>query len=527
MIRSLSPKMKRVWRTVIIVALVAMIGLSVVLVAGAEKVTVYTHTNPTLTMLNIYGEGSPGWPSNGAITQEGSKYTLTTNAWAFWEQIDSLDFAYEKTAFNTGRGSVLTAEVTIQSWDGGKHTAQASTGIHMRNSLAPDSSGVFLCVRDGIIYLMYRKTDGATVQRGLQVAHSNSYPISLRLVANKSMNNAAGYYRVGDGKWINIGNVSFQSKNEIYTGLAAHLSTSVGMGTSVFENFNITLEAPEGYVIEDDGDTPTEGTEAQVILPEDLPTHGDALLSETFTDGDMFPTDREKIGVANPVWTVRSGAPNVVLNADQTNRYLKFTTLDNEMLMTAGDMTWTDYSASLEFRYNSDEMQKYEKNQLSLLLRHRDVVIGGNYDYAVTLVNKIEKNELVGQFLQFNYRTNQRNFISAYTVLAEVQIAQGDMIAANVTHTLKVDALDNTFKIYLDGQCLIEYVHEQVNDKGEVTPINLIGNIGLYTNSLTADVDNILVRKLNDPLGGDYDNSIGGRFDEPVPDYIVDVFGKG
>lgn len=523
-------KIRKSLCTTAVAAIMAVLLLvSTLLPASAAQVNVYTHKNPQLTMAHIYSKNnSEGWLSDGTIAQSNTRYTMRTNSWAFWLAYDCLDFAYEQTPFNTGKGSTLTTEVTLTSWDGSKSADTASAGICIRNSLEADAVGIFLCVREGNIYFMYRKTTGVEVSRGLNIKHNDQYPISLRIIANKSRNNAAGYYKIGNGNWVSIGNVSFASANRVYTGLAAHSVKRQNYSTAVFDNFSVSLDAPEGYVIEEDTDSSSADTssEAPIVLPEDLPAYGDALLSETFTDGELTSGEES---VTNPIWTVRTGTPNIALNEEKTNRYLSFNSLDSELMMTAGNMKWTDYSVSADIYFPSGEIQKFETNQFSLIFRHRSVVIGGSFDYAVTLVNKIVRNELIGQYLQLNYRTNQGTFIPKYITLCEKQLAAADMIAPDITHTLKVDAVDNVFTVYLDGEQQFTYTHapEQLSvNTGVPQQLNLIGSVGMYVNGLTAHVDNILVRKIYDPLGGDYDNAIAGNFDKPVPDYIAKRYGR-
>lgn len=82
-------------------------------------------------------------------------------------------------------------------------------------------------------------------------------------------------------------------------------------------------------------------------------------------------------------------------------------------------------------------------------------------------------------------------------------------------HRLRVDALDNKLTVYWDGRQILAY---EDTDTG-ATP-NLKGCIGVYTEETSVYLDNILVTRIDDPLGGDYDNDIGGNYNEKIPSYV-------
>lgn len=108
------------------------------------------------------------------------------------------------------------------------------------------------------------------------------------------------------------------------------------------------------------------------------------------------------------------------------------------------------------------------------------------------------------------------------------------MIAADVTLTIRVDTFDNKIDVYFDGEHLISWGDtDRQNVSADSSAIfketqypNLVGCVGFYTKSISAVVDNLVVTKLNDPIGGDYDNQIGGMFDEPIPDYIRERYDR-
>ncbi len=503
-------------------------------VSAKELVDVYNYENPELTMANIANKDSQWTPSGTLKEQSNGNYVMSTNSWAFWLENDSLDMAYLKTPFNTGRGSILTVETTLTEWKG---SGSASAGICIRNSLDANAVGIYLCQRPGEIYFMYRKSTGVSVNQGIKVELNDTYPTSFRITVNKTKNNATGYYKQGDGKWVTVGNIPFTTANTLYSGIAAHSVDKSNFIDMKCSGFSAKLQAPEGYTVDDDDSSSGSGSssEPEIKLPEDLPVTGDVLLRETFTSGTLFPAE-DKQGVANPLWTVEQGEPKIGIDDAQTNRYLSLNAADNPLVMIAGDMNWTDYSTQVEIMFPSADITKYEENIFSLLVRHKSVVIGGSMDYSVTLINKFKSNDLIGQYLQLNYSPSRKTFApgAGYVTLKEVQLANGDMIAPDVTHTIRVDTFDNKIDVYFDGEHLISWDDtDRQNVSADSSAIfketqypNLVGCVGFYTKSISAVVDNLVVTKLNDPIGGDYDNQIGGMFDEPIPDYIRERYDR-
>ncbi len=523
-----------------VIALLLIIGISVPLAitASADNVNVYTKENPYLTMEHVYDKNiSHGWLSDGEIkSQENGVYKIDSNAYAFWNEGDSLDFACVKAGFNEGNGgyinkSVMTLTLTIDSWNG---TGNASIGIHVRNSLDAYDEGTFLCVRPGQIFLMYRDGYKSDVNRGPNKAITTDYPMELKMEIDFSKGKVSGYYKQS-GTWVLLGNGKYKATPEVYVGIAAHGAQSTATYfDGQLSNFSYRLDAPEGYSV-DNGTGGSEGTgatEPQINLPPDGPVVGDALLRETFTDGDIFPA-RKDATVANPLWTVNMGEAAVEIDEAQTNRWLSLTA-DNELMMTAGDMNWTDYSTSLKVRFDSKEVMKLEKNQISIMVRHRTVVVGGCYDYGITIINEIKNHEFIGQKIRLDYRSSEKNFAPRYTTLKEVYLSQGEMVELDKWHDVKIVTLDDTIQVYFDGQEVLTWGPEDRVDMdsisaNEKTYPNLYGCVGIYSSEANAMIDDITVRKIEDPLGGSYDNmvgGIGGSFDEPIPDYIQDGYGR-
>ncbi len=521
--------------------LVCVLVISSFAFSSSALENVYTTENPELTLEHIFDARAGGgmqdvWKPTGTLSQSAGKYNLTSNSWCFWSNYDALDFAYTEAGFNTGAGSILTASVKLDSYK--SSGSYSSTGLMIRESLAANGRGVFLFVRGSNLYLMYRQgTSGSGQLPYTHFQTTINYPLELKMVVNKDRKKVYGYITSKGGKETPIGPISFDAANKLYIGIATHSLDRNKYDESVYSSFKIKLDAPEGWEYEEEEGTSSspeeENKDPEVVLPEDLPVTENTLLKETFTNGFLTEDPEGNLESATtPVWAVRSGKPIMALDDDKTNRYLKISSLDDPLMMTAGDMSWTDYKASFEFTYSSELTSLAESNTLQFLVRHRSVVIGGSGEYSVKLVNKFSSNgdTLYGQYLQLYYGKLRGTFIpiSNTVLLKEVQLVEGGMLPFDTTHKLMVEVFDDTIKVYLNGELLITYpeTDDEALSRADKRNMNLIGNIGFYAVDTSVDIDNITVLKLNDVLGGDYDNKIAGKFDDPIPDYIADGFMK-
>lgn len=539
-------KMNRKFLVTIISVLVVCILVPVIFAftSSAEMVDVYTTPNDLqLGWKNFSGY----YVSNGEmLSQENGEYIMQNDGWAYYGTQDSAGYAYTRTAFNTGEGSVMTIKLTIDEFEGHE------IGIAVRKSLDDGSENYMVeAFSDGFIRYIFRTTKDLnyadyidkTVAKGFTFGEEQ---VHLKMEIDKSKGVLKGSYKIGGDIHSDEGWELVYSKPAPFVKASSHIYVGIGLASNtqgypkkaVCSHFSINLKAPEGYVVEggeDTGDEEDTNKEPEIVLPEDMPTVGDAILYETFTDDELFPGE-EEVSVANPVWTIRSGTPTIQLNEAKNNRYIQTGLADEPLMMTAGDMTWTDYSVEMDITFSKETLVT-EANRVALLVRHRSFVIGGSGDYYVQFINKTDDaGQLAGQYLQLWWSPSRGLFFPDSGVLmAEKCVSEGSMLEQGTAHTLKVDVMDNQFKVYLDDMStpIMEYVDNdqcRTNLDGSVNvyaenEAHLEGCIGIVANAAELQIDNILVRKLNDYLGGDYDNRIMGNYEEPVPDWIAENYG--
>lgn len=501
----------------------------------AELVEVYKTTNPELQFINIYGPGSGMMgkyaPSNESkiISQGNDVYKMQSNAWSLWDTADSVSYAYTKSAFNTGEGTIMTVQFTLDDWD-----ASHEIGLNIRRSLDAGSPSVAASYRADEAYMLSRVEENApyTFNKKAVTTNFGTKKLHLRMVMDKTKGRISSYYKLGgnienEDDWTALSSKTcrfIMECKELYTGVFLASADEAKMSVGEFSNFTVRLQAPKGYQIESDDGTGEDkpNTEPEVTLPEDFKAPEDALLYETFSDGKLFPVNGSDISVTNPLWTVRKGLATVKVNESETNRALLTVSADDDLMMTAGDMTWTDYSAQMDLIFTKDTIET-DENRVELLFRHRSAVIGGSADYSVAFVNKVSDSEFAGQYLQLRWRGGENTFIPKNpTVLAEVCLSRDSMLTFGEKHTIKVEGIDNVLKVYFDDMTtpILSYVDTNTSRGANKDP-HLQGCIGLVVTNSCVEIDNILVRKINDPLGGDYDNEIMGNYDEPIPDWLA------
>ena len=88
-------------------------------------------------------------------------------------------------------------------------------------------------------------------------------------------------------------------------------------------------------------------------------------------------------------------------------------------------------------------------------------------------------------------------------------------------NTLKVETFDNNIKVYWNGECIIDFT-DTLQTIGNVQRYDIIskGCVAIKTFDTCVSIDDIVVKKLNDYVGGDYDNKIKGNWNDPLPDYL-------
>lgn len=521
------------------VSLAVMLGTLFVstMLVRAEEIN---ETNPTDLKfyfidsdLEQYFYGFPITEQTGELRQSGTSYEMDTNSMAAWSSRDDIAFAYKKYNVGVGNGDYIEATVTLDSYmqgvDGALVHRSATQGIMIRNSLDPESEMAFFGIREGGPCLVYRTKYGTQAASSSQFGDYLRFPVTIKIRKEGKAVKVA-YKNDGDDFWNEFKYaVAMNGSGPLYVGLAAHSHNPEVENTAFFSDYNVT---GVGSLSGDGsgGDSSGDDEVDEYIAP-DAPLTDDVLLRETFSDKNLYNEpgydDNGKLLDARmfPIWTRPSDEEPSFIN-DNGNIYwdLSSTTMHNYF----GDTKMTDYKVSAKIRY-SDFCNPEEPNAFRLYTRHTDVEFYGNADYYAQITN--------GNTLTFAKNVYIADGTDSGVTIKSVNI--GDALGVsdytifdNEWHTLAIEALDDTFKVYLDDTLLIDVV-DYDSDTGRPYSNQLSGyrvfangNVGISVAQTFIAVDDIIITDIEDKIGGDFDNAIGGNWDEYQPGYVKDYFDK-
>lgn len=549
-------------KTLICITLTALICMSVLctsLMAKADVVTVSETVNPQLTFVKINAGKTDTsasnislWESSGSYEEDSDngKYTIKTNSFACWYDGDHVDYAYMEIPFNynVDDEATIIAEVTVNSWSA--YSKTASAGILARSSLNARASMALAHARPEAMLMVSRTANDSYCSGNLSYKAQPKYPVRIRMTISTSseglvkIKSEYNFTPGNDNGWATIqSGVFMKFDKSIYIGLGASSTDKTDLATAVFSDFTVKVQANEGYQLSDDdtssGGDSSEETESKIELPEDITPAGDVLLRETFTDGSMF--DGEESAV-NPIWNTTASETRIGINSDNTNRYLELTPIENSFYY-AGSTDWTDYSVSVDLTFPTD-ISVSDSNTFTLYSRLKYNKMHGISFYSATLSSKLNtvqveedgvlvKKSYLEQTLTLGYCNMGQSIMNYQTALKTVNLNYLDAVDPDSnnleftgkTHNLKMDCLDNTITIYWDNQPVIEYTDDLTEFKNSNRiDIPAYGCIGFRGETVTVSVDNIVVRKLEDPIGEDFDNFIGGRWNEPISEDLYKYY---
>lgn len=513
-------RLNRKSKMIISIILIAIIAVSYMLtfIIQAENVVILEETDCDLTLEAIHGKSeltSGIWDTiDGDLKQKDDIYTLSSNGFAQWYDKDSLHFAYKKVIFNYGKVATLTAETQLNSWNA--VSTEGGAGLMIRSGLGPEAATVMLHTRKECIFFTYRTADGTMSYRGGKLDLPPNYPVNFKIVLNK--NKVECYYKQKtDKEYVKLGVAQFIYGPSVYIGLSAYSQTESDIAKSVFEGFHYQIEAPEGTEVSTDetASGPADAEEEEIVLPEDFPVSENTLLTETFTDGSIFDGEES---VTNPIWRTNNLAVEIFANEEKNNRFLNEYMTD--VYYFAGDEHWTDYETSLDITF-TDEFGLDEANTVDVLTRFTSIDQYGYHYYVLrfTSLNQIQLGYVQGA--QTPKASNSIKVVDTY----EYNYVDTENVerTAKDLH-IRIRTFDNKISVWLNDGKEEKQIFSFADTSGSV---KAQGKIGFAVYNAAVKFDNIKVIKLDDLLGGDYDNKIAGLWDEETPRYIKEYIDSG
>ncbi len=526
---------KRTLVTVISSVLLLAVLISVLAMGALDaSAAEFNDVNPELTLVSIQGDPEqykevPVYEHEDSFTQGDGNYTLQTNSFVAWFPQDDVAFAYKYYGVKSGGDDTIDASVKANYFtnpDGsafdlslGAH--HPSTGLMFRSGLTNDASFIYVHVRDGgQVVVVYRDPEYATNlyqctnQNGKDFSEGD-YPLEFRMVLKGTIVQVM-YRKEGAETWTKFSAVRMSGfRNGVYAGVCAHSGAENQVLQATYSDLVISGVASLNASGEDEGSDATESTE--VVNPDEaLPAGATVLLRETFTDGKLNNTPEK---TENPVWvnfpeagdtSIKNFDGNRVLYSEYARRW-----------GVAGKETMTDYTASLDMVF-TDENAEADYAAIGLIVRHISNLFYGYQNYIVVVQNGY-RICVYENFVQKTVQLVPANIMFEVDLREYYSDETFSVIGDGLTHNLTVDCLDNKLTIYFDGDELGTYTDVGTTNSGtgsDMLVVNGMGSVGIMFYDVYGYADNLVVRDLEDPMGGDYDNSIGGNWDEPIPDYI-------
>ncbi len=514
-----------VLKAIAVVLTVAAV-LSVAVAVTATEQNVYNDSGPDLELKEaLISTGKQGsqytnatdYTPDATFSQENGTYSMETNTFTIWSTAD--DCAYMYREYEIGNKPTDKLTVTVDLTDlhgtaGDKHT-DASAGIMIRDDLDPDAPRLFFHARSIGVYNIWRTEKGA-ISDYTSVRLAESYPIRLKI--EKVGNKYTTFYMLnGTSTWVQHSVKYLNLTGTIYVGITVHSHDKERPVYSEFQNLEIVGEGtPDVPADEGTGGTVTPPVVGEGIPWEDAPYDEDStLLYESFTDGSMVLGEE---AVNNPIWDTEY--PNIILTEDGDRKWYRdhITSFDY-----IGSPEWTDYTTSMEVSFSDEYMENRTEGEFILYTRHSVVHSLGHTAYGVRMYANTVGGETTYHMALVKRMRNNRE-VTYRTVIETKQIED---FFNNGPHDIQVRTFDNRITVWYDGEQIFDYYDMGgVNGDYHRDPMGAFvaskGNIGIYSMGMGVTVDDILVTKLDDPHGGDYDNNISSNWDEDIPDYVLD-----
>lgn len=538
---------------IVSVVVAVFLVLATAIFAGCFRVNAaeINEVNPELTAININGdaesvEGVTAYVPENRFeqnTQEGT-YALPSNSFNAWTASDDVSFAYREYNVAPIASDSLKMEITLNSFvsdtPGKTLHRNASTGLMVRSGLTNTSSAVFFHAREQGLLIVYRTNDGELYSRS--VFKSFTYPVQLQITVSGTSVECR-YKDAAHPNWSLMGYAAFNYSGPIYAGLHTQ---SLDPNTFARGNFsNLKVSGYGSYDPSGSGGNTSEGTdskpEEKVDEDLDLSDNVNIVLHETFSkDGELaIGKDAGSGEDVTYAWTshqkrydydnngaITEDKPKYHdLVAANGNRYL-YKSLTQNTTDYIGDTTWSDYKVSMDVQFTEKCETNYESaaNMVKLMARSRIVEWYGLSGYAAVL-----QNEKQGTTLSLYKMVNDSiTDVSDTGTRVAGPIVVDNFLGDGKWHNLAVSVFDNLICVYYDYEKQIEFIdpgdteNDLVSGAGRWEEIVTFGNVGVSTYQTDCYIDNVIVELQPDTVNGNYDNYVGGGWNEPIPSIISD-----
>lgn len=459
----------------------------------------------------------------------------------------------------------------------------ASIGIMIRSSLDPEAAEAFIHLRGATVLVVYRPSagEGTKVQ---YTGMSLSFPCKLKMRKQGNQINLWYQHGNTDYKKFNFP-IAFTDGGPVYMGLAAHSCDESTFIDADFKDFKVkgsgSWTAEGGG--EDDTPSKTESVYTEVDPPladnvlmretftaNDLTERKKATVTAPLWQYKNAPTIANLNG--NLVWHRNFLDEANCVGAELGTWYdyevsakVQFTENCDPNPINAQNMFAVMARHTEIPFYGACDYAIVIRNGHNLILQKRifkknsveEIKDLSDYDASIQLGETVDLRTLPGNeyYPQINeyYKTEDTSIVSGktyysyskstgYITVAEPKASElntyfeAKLVTSTVNewtclgdgifHEMKIRVVDNVITGYWDGKEVIRFVddiamHSLSGGRPSFSVVHTRGEVGIATYETDCYVDDIIVTKIEDPIGGDYDNFIEGNWNQDVPDYLT------
>ena len=451
--------------------------------------------------VDIFGAGEP-FTSDIQI-EKGKYINVTTNSLDCWGPADAFTFLVDKETINIEKYPVTEVVSTVCELKDAQ-SPNAASGPMIRANLKAGSPHVLLRVRpSGNIYLSWRLIQDNVCKyiAGPKV----DLPVKLKLERNGDMYTA--YYKnlstSDENAWKEVGSVLAPMGNTLYNGFctfAINQSAPVTASLRRLSIRNFAVGQTNAPTLADLAKEKAEDSEDMVddeeklrVIREKIEALKAFYLIEKFED--MSLTSGEET-VENAKWHTCEPDPVFEKDEDGTVWWVR-----NKVgtLAYVGRPTWADYRASFDFVLDKE----FAENVFTIYVRSKpDVVKESAYKPCYYSLNINNSKLFMMKSLPFR---DGNSYNKTSVVIPD--------FADGKKHKMVIEAFDNSITLLVDGKVCFSYMDDSSFPHTR-------GMIGFDTRNVNIKISNLIVEKMEDELGGIYDNYIGTAFNEPLLDII-------
>lgn len=451
--------------------------------------------------VDIFGAGEP-FTSDIQI-EKGKYINITTNSLDCWGTADAFTFLVDKETINIEKYPVTEVVSTVCELKDAQ-SPNAASGPMIRANLKAGSPHVLLRVRpSGNIILSWRLMQDNVCKyiSGPKV----DLPVKLKLERNGDVYTA--YYKnpstSDENAWKEVGSVLAPMGNTLYNGFCTFaINQSAPVTASLrrlsIRNFAVgqtNAPTPADFAKEkaEDSEDMVDDEEKLRVIREKIEALKAFYLIEKFED--MSLTTGEE-SVENTKW--HTSEPSPVFEKDENNTVWW---VRNKVgnLAYVGKPTWADYRVSFDFILDKATAE----NVFTIYVRTKpDVVAASAYKPCYYSFNINNSKLYMMKSLPFRDGNSYNKTSVVFPDFAD-----------GLKHTMVIEAFDNTLTLYVDGKVCFKYTDDSSFPHTR-------GMIGFDTRNVNIKISNLIVEKMEDELGGIYDNYMCTAFNEPVLDII-------